>query len=198
MAAKIGLTGGIGSGKTTGANYFVDVGVQVINADQIARRISIPGTPQFEEIRQQFGDEVLDSSGDLDRKRLAEIIFSSSQKRKLLESILHPPIRVEMYALAAQNKQPYCILDIPLLFESEQYREMDRVVVVTCPREVRIERLQQQRNMYGDEIARVMNSQASDGQRLAIADDVIENGGTKEYMQPQVERLHKRYLELFS
>lgn len=198
MATKIGLTGGIGSGKTTVADCFRELGIGVIDADQVARNLTIPNTTQFDQIVQCFGDEVVDSDGQIDRKRLGRLVFSSAQKRKRLEAILHPPIRAEMYARARRDEQPYCILDIPLLVESGQYREMARVVVVDCRREVRIRRLRRQRNLSDAEIESVMRHQATDQQRLAVADDVIDNNGAIENIAAQVRALHQTYLALFA
>ena len=197
MAAKVGLTGGIGSGKTTVAGCFAGLGVQVIDADRIARRLTAPGTAQFAQIVECFGDEMADSEGRLDRKRLARVVFGSPEKRALLEAILHPPIRAEMHARAQRDERPYCLLDIPLLVESGQYREMARVVAVSCSRDLRIRRLRRHREMARAEIERIMASQASERQRLAVADDVIDNNGAMGDIEPRVMALHEIYLELF-
>lgn len=197
MAARVGLTGGIGSGKTTVADCFGGLGVQVIDADRIARRMTEPGTAQFAQILECFGGEMADSEGRLDRKRLGRVVFGSPEKRKLLESILHPPIRKEMYARARRDAQRYCILDIPLLVESGQYREMERVVTVSCSRDLRIRRLRRHRHRERAEIERIMESQAGDRQRLAVADDVIDNNRAIGDIEPRVVALHETYLELF-
>ena len=198
MAAKIGLTGGIGSGKSSVGECFASHGVLVIDADQIGRELCVPGTEQFAEIVAYFGDEIVTADGNLDRKKLGNIVFESPQKRRDLEAILHPPIRAEMSARATANAGRYCILDIPLLVESGQHVDMDRVAVVTCSRETRIARLQNQRNLTVDAITRIMQNQANDKERLAVADDVIDNNDTMENMQAQVAKLHQLYLDLFS
>ncbi len=197
MAAKIGLTGGLGSGKSTVAECFAAVGVQVIAADEIGRRLSQPGNSQFDQIVACFGDQILDSSGHIARQQLGEIVFGCAEKRKLLESILHPPIRAEMYARAAQDPQSYCILDIPLLVESAQYRDMHRVAVVSCARAERFQRLQQRRNMRAEQIERIMAQQTSEKNRLAVADDVIDNHGARADLMPQVQKLHATYSALY-
>ena len=197
MAAKVGLTGGIGSGKTTVANCFAKLGVQVIDADRIAHALTEPGSAQFEEILEYFGGEVLDPEGRLDRKRLGGIVFESAQKRKRLEAILHPPIRTEMYARAQRDEGRYCVLDIPLLIESGQHREMERVVAVTCSQDTRIRRLRRDRQMTRGEIERVMDSQVGEQARLAVADDVIDNAGGVGDIEARVAELHRGYLELF-
>ncbi len=198
MAVKVGLTGGIGSGKTTVADCFGELGIQVIDADRIARALTEPGTAQFAEIMECFGGEIMDSDGRLDRKQLGRVVFNSPQKRKQLESILHPPIRVEMYALAQQDAQRYCVLDIPLLVESGQYRDMRRVVVVACAPELRARRLREQRDMTDAQITQVMETQASEAERLARADDVIDNNGTPEDIETQVAALHQAYWKSFA
>ena len=198
MAAKIGLTGGIGSGKSSVGECFASHGVLVIDADQIGRELCVPGTKQFAEIVAYFGDDILDSVGELDRKKLSNIVFESPQKRRHLEAILHPPIRAEMSARATADNGRYCILDIPLLVESGQHVDMDRVAVVTCSRETRIARLQNQRNLTVETITRIMKNQASDKERLAIADDVINNNDTMKNMQAQVAKLHRLYSDLFA
>ncbi len=196
MAARVGLTGGIGGGKTTVADAFAALGVTVLDADVIARRISEPGTAQFERIVEQFGAGIVDEQGRLDRAQLGRIVFASKPQRELLESILHPPIRAEMHDRAARDAGRYCILDIPLLVESGQYREMERVLVVSCSRDVRVRRLRR-RGMKPAEIERVMRTQASERQRRAVADDVIDNNGDPADIEPQVRRLHDTYIELF-
>lgn len=202
MAARVGLTGGIGSGKTTVASYFTGLGVQVIDADQIGRDITEPGSAQSEEILAQilehFGNAVIDSQGRLKRKQLGKLVFNSPQKRKLLESILHPPILDNMLAQCQASKSPYCILEIPLLIESGQYPLMDRIVVVTCNPETRASRLQQHRKMSVDEINRVLDAQLSDQERVAKADDVIENDSTIAALEQKVHLLHENYCSLFS
>jgi len=197
MASRIGLTGGIGSGKSTVAGLFRKLGIETIDADQIARELTLPGTPEFEQIRDAFGSKVIDSSGNLDRKTLGEIVFSSDEKRRILESILHPPIRKDMLEKSLQSKSPYCILEIPLLIESGQYRDMDRVLVVTCKSSIRIQRLQQDRNLDTPTIVRILDAQLSDDERSANADDVIVNDSTIESLVKQVSALHRVYSAMF-
>ncbi len=197
VAARVGLTGGIGSGKTTVAGCFAGLGVQVIDADQIARDICEPGSAPFAQILECFGADLVDSRGRLERKRLGQIAFASAEKRQQLEAILHPPIRREMVARARRDERPYCVLDIPLLVETAQYREMERVLVVSCARAERIRRLRQ-RGMTHREIERVLRAQASERQRKAVADDLIDNNGAIEDIEPQVRALHAKYLELFA
>ena len=196
MAKKVGLTGGIGSGKSAVAECFAELGVSVIDADRIAHELSAPGSAQFEQIVARFGDEIVDTDDNLNRARLARIVFNSAQKRQQLEAILHPPIRAEMHAIAQRDTQSYCLLVIPLLLESGQQREMERVITVTCSRPTRIARLRQ-RGMSTDDIARVMKTQAREQQRIEMADDVIDNNFDRDAIAPQVRDLHQTYLALF-
>ncbi|MDA7955955.1 MAG: dephospho-CoA kinase [Gammaproteobacteria bacterium] len=196
--AKVGLTGGIGSGKSAVADCFAKLGVTVIDADAIARELTAPGGEQVDAVVKCFGEEIKDASGAIDRKKLGEMVFSSEERRKQLEAILHPPIRAKMLERAARADGAYCVLDIPLLVESGQYHEMlRRVAVVSCARETRIARLRSKRGMRAADIARVMQSQASEEERLAEADDVIYNNGAQADLAPRVEELHAEYSQLF-
>ena len=197
MAKKIGLTGGIGSGKSIVANLFKQFGIATINADLIAHALTRPGTPQFEQIIERFGNQIVDDSGHIDRKKLAKLVFRNANKRKLLESILHPPIIDEMFAQCRQSNALYCVLEIPLLIESGLDKSMDRVVVVTCNRSTRISRLQYYRNMDLDEIKRILAAQLSDSERSAVADDVITNDSTIATLEKQITALHQTYCALF-
>ena len=197
MASRVGLTGGIGSGKSTVANLFQQLGIDTIDADQIARQLTLPGTPQLEQIREVFGSVVFNDSGQLDRGTLGEIVFKCGTKREMLEAILHPPIREHMLEKSRQSNSPYCILEIPLLIESGQFREMDRVLVVTCKSSIREKRLQQDRNLDLQTIHRILDTQLSDEERSAEADDVIINDSTIESLEKQVGALHRSYCSMF-
>ena len=197
MAMMVGLTGGIGGGKSAVADCFIDLGIGVIDADRIAHRLSAPGTAEFAAIVECFGDSIVDADGNLARKKLADIIFADTDKKKQLEAILHPPIRNEMYARAREDARAYCILDIPLLIENAQHHEMHRVLVVACAVETRIQRLQNARGMTRKTIEQIINIQASEAQRLAAADDVIDNNGDIAALASQVSALHQKYLALF-
>ena len=197
MASRVGLTGGIGSGKSTVAKLFQQLGIDTIDADQIARQLTIQGTPQFEQITEVFGSAVIDDSGLLDRAALGIIVFNNSKKREMLEAILHPPIREYMLEKSQKSTSPYCILEIPLLIESGQYHEMDRVLVVTCNSSIRKKRLRQDRNLDMQTISRILDAQLSDDERSANADDVIANDSTIESLEQQVSALHKTYCAMF-
>lgn len=196
--AKVGLTGGIGCGKSAVAACFRELGVRVIDADAVARELVAPGAAQFDAVVECFGGEIVGADGGIAREKLGALVFASADARKKLEAILHPPIRAEMYARAARARGAYCVLDIPLLVENGQYREMQRVAVVVCARKTRIARLQSARGMCAAHIERVMKTQASESERRAVADDIIDNNGARDALMPQVRALHEKYLRLFS
>ncbi len=193
---KIGLTGGIGSGKSVVATLFSKRGIPIISADKIAHQLTHPGSPQLKQISAKFGDDVFTRDGELDRKKMAQIIFSNPDKKEQLETILHPPIREAMHHQTDMLSAPYVILEIPLLLESGQYRDMDRVLLVITSLEIRKKRLLERGVLNTQQIEKIIGQQADDKERLEIADDVIENNSTQDQLSKQVERLHRRYLEL--
>lgn len=197
MAARIGLTGGIGSGKSSVAELFKQLRVEVIDADSIAREITKPGSPALEEIAQRFGKNILLPDGGLNRNSLADLVFSDEDQRRWLESLLHPEIRRRMDQSASNCPDPYCVLEIPLLVESGRYRDMARIIVVHCPKETRIERLKSFRDMPPSVAEKIMNNQASDEERLAVADFVVDNTGSLSDLEPQVVKIHHLLLKLF-
>ncbi len=193
---KVGLTGGIGSGKSTVAERLAGLGAGVVDTDLIARELTEPGTPTLTLIAAAFGAEILLPDGTLDRSALRERVFRGREARDRLESILHPPIRDLMLERAAGLSAPYAVLVVPLLFETGQEALMDRVLVVDCPEQTQIERVKRRSQLPSPEIARILASQISRAQRLARADDVIDNSGEPAALEPQVERLHRSYLAL--
>jgi dephospho-CoA kinase len=193
---KVGLTGGIGSGKSCVADLFAGLGAGVIDTDLIARELTEPGTSTLAQIVCDFGVEVLSPDGTLDRGGLRERVFRDRAARSRLESILHPRIRDLMLERAAKLHAPYAVLVVPLLFETGQEILMDRVLVVDCPKATQIQRVQRRNQLAPAEIARILASQVSRAERLARADDVIDNSGERVALEPQVERLHRVYLDL--
>ncbi len=192
----VGLTGGIGSGKSAVAERFQALGVPVIDADEAARAVVDPGTPGLARVRSRFGDQVVDADGRLDRRRLREIVFRDPAARRDLETILHPLIRTHMRSQLDTLRAPYAILAIPLLLETGQAGDMDRVLVVDCPERLQIERVCARDGIDPERARAILAAQASREQRLEAADDVIDNSGPPERLQPQVEALHRRYLAL--
>jgi dephospho-CoA kinase len=201
LGLVIGLTGGIGSGKSAVAEEFARLGATVVDTDAIAHELTGPGGAAVAEVMRQFGSAYVDAAGAMDRKRMRDLVFSDAEEKQRLEALLHPMIRDEsarrIAAAFANRSGPYAVHVVPLLIESPGYRErVGRVLVVDCPEDLQIARVRQRSGLPEDEIRRVIASQIRREKRLAAADDVINNSGTIAAMQQQVERLHKTYLQL--
>jgi dephospho-CoA kinase len=193
---RVGLTGGIASGKTTVADLFAELGAVLIDTDIIARDVVRPGTPALGEIADTFGEDVMAPGGALDRRALRELVFDDAGKRRALEAIVHPRIRAEAERQMRTLGGPYQIIIVPLLVGSPLQQELDRILVVDCSEETQLQRLCQ-RDGVSEQLARKMvASQASRDERLAIADDVVSNDGELHETRRQVEQLHRHYLEL--
>lgn len=192
---RIGLTGGIASGKSTVAGMFAARGVPVIDADEIAHRLTRPGEPALREIADAFGADLL-HDGALDRRRLAERVFHNPSDRRRLEAILHPRIRDVMRTEAGRLAAAYCLLVIPLLVETGQRDLVDRLLVVDVDEQTQIDRIRRRDPRSEDEIRAILAAQAPRARRLAAADDVIANTGDLAALESQVENLHHKYLEL--
>lgn len=195
---SIGLTGGIGSGKTTVANSFKELGVPIIDADDIAHEITKPNTPELKTIIDHFGKVIINKDGTLNRKKLREIIFSNLQQRLWLEKMLHPAIIRIMKERASQLTSPYCILVIPLLIETKNVGLVDRILVVDAPETLQIERTQKRSQLDEQQIRAILQTQTSRNQRLALADDVIVNDKDIAVLQRKVFELHCKYLKITS
>ncbi len=194
MPYRVGLTGGIGSGKSTVASIFSRLGVPVIDADQVARSIVEPGTKALSELRVHFGEGIL-SEGQLNRRRLREIIFKDEAARQWVESLLHPLIKAEILSQADRQDRAYVVLEIPLLFENGYKHLVDRILVIDIPTQVQIDRVTRRDHVPADQVESVIRAQIPAETRLNQADDVIENTGDLDLLQKQVESLHRRYLE---
>lgn len=190
----VGLTGGIASGKSTVADYLTKLGVPVIDADVLARELVEPYKPAFKEVVATFGTEVLDSTGQLDRARLRAVVFDNPERRRQLEGILHPRIRAEMQRRVQAIEAPYCVLCIPLLLETGQRDQVHRVLVVDTPPELQIRRVQARDGSDRQIIDGILRAQVGRAERLAAADDVIENRGDLAELHAQIRALHRRYL----
>lgn len=191
---RIGLTGGIASGKSTVADLFAGHDVPIIDTDVIARELVQPGKPALDEIRTAFGDEVFDDQGQLDRAAMREVVFSDASRRAKLESILHPRIRDEAIARSSATDGPYQIIVVPLLVESPMRQFMDRVLVVDCDEETQLSRLLARDSENEDQARRILAAQANRAERLGIADDVISNDDDLANTRQQVDALHAKYL----
>jgi dephospho-CoA kinase len=197
MPLTVGMTGGIGSGKSVAADHFRGLGAEVIDTDQIAHELTRPGSPALAEIRADLGDEVFTDDGRLERGRLRAKVFSDPQARIRLEAILHPLIRAEVLRRIAASGAPYRIVVVPLLFETGAYRDVvDRVLVVDCPEGRQIERTMRRSGLSAEDVRAIMATQAPRAQRLKEADDVLYNDGHLDSLRREVEKLHQVYLSL--
>ena len=192
----IGLTGGIGSGKSTVADYFGALGVPIIDADAVAREVVTPGSDALREITAHFGAEILNPDGTLNRGRLRGVVFRDTAQRGALEKIVHPRIYADLRRRIAALDAAYCVVVIPLLLETGQTGFVDRVLVVDSPEASQRSRVQARDGLSPEEIAAIMRSQAARQSRLAIADDLINNDGSLAELRQQTEALHQHYLRL--
>jgi dephospho-CoA kinase len=196
MPFTVALTGGIASGKSAVARRFETLGVHVYDADLAARVVVEPGSDGLASIVAAFGDDVLNTQGQLDRPAMRQRVFADPTARRTLEAIVHPRVRQWLLEHAQADKGPYVILAIPLLTENiGHYRWVDRILVVDVPEETQILRLVVRDGIEEDLAARILASQASRAARLALADEVIENSGPEAELDDQVATLHRRYLE---
>ncbi len=192
---KVGLTGGVGCGKSTVASLFAERGVPVLDADQMAHAMVEPGQPGYDAIIAAFGDKLLDN-GRINRNRLRNRVFANAADRRILESILHPLVYQALHDQAQGLKSPYCLFAIPLLIETGQQDFVDRILVVDCLPGQQYERVRQRDGLDDISIGLIMQAQASREVKLAAANDVIENTGRIEQLQTQVEKLHQAYLAM--
>jgi len=195
---KIGLTGGIGSGKTTITKKLSSLGVPIIDADEISRDLVKPGQPAFVEIVNEFGDKVLGDSGEINRQYLRSLIFSDAKSRVKLESILHPLIRMKIAHKVESLDSPYCIIVIPLLIETGQTELVDRILVVNVSRELQVSRTMERDNTSAEAVEAIINSQVDNQTRLSLADDILDNSGDLESLLAQIERLNDKYKSLLN
>ncbi|MDH5734737.1 MAG: dephospho-CoA kinase [Gammaproteobacteria bacterium] len=190
----IGLTGGIGSGKSTVAELFRKRNIPIIDTDILARELVRPGQPALNEIIQTFGDTVIHKNGELDRQTLARLTFQNESARKKLEAILHPKIRQLMTEQINSVSAPYVIAVIPLLIEAGQTDLVNHILLVDCPEEIQIHRVKQRDNRDEQQIREILNAQASRQTKIAMADDIIENQGELSDLDAKIEKLHQKYL----
>ena len=196
-AYTVGLTGGIGSGKSAVADLFAKLGAYVVDTDEIAHELTRPGGAAIAQVRAVFGAEAIAADGSLDRARMRRLAFGDARERKRLEAILHPLIRAESARRVGLARGPYAILVIPLLVEGGVDRSRTaRVLVVDCPERLQVERVVRRSGLPETEVRAIMASQATREERLAAADDVIDNSGAPEALERQVSRLNEKYLTL--
>jgi dephospho-CoA kinase len=193
----VGLTGGIGSGKSTVADLFANLGAKIIDADLIAHQLTAPDGLAIDAIRGAFGPQLISADGSLDRPSMRSLVFADDSQRVKLEAILHPLIRSQTERAIVASNTPYVMLVIPLLFESPNWRaRVQRAVVVDCSEEMQISRVMQRSSMARHEVLAIMAKQVSRQERLAVADDVIDNSGDQHSLNAIVVQLHRRYLKL--
>ena len=195
-AYRVGLTGGIASGKSTAAKFFGALGVPILDSDQVARDVVEPGQPPLERLVERFGPKILTADGHLDRPALRDIVFSDPKARTDLEALTHPAIGAAMEARSAAAGGPYQILVIPLLVEKNLAAHVDRVLVVDCDEELQMRRLRDRDGSTPEQVQAILKAQAPRAARLKAADDVIHNDTDMSAVRDQVAALHARYLEL--
>lgn len=191
---RIGLTGGLASGKSTVAALFAAKGVPVIDTDLIARDVVRTGTPAHAAVVNAFGISILDPTGAVDRARLRERVFADPHARRQLESILHPHIRAETEDRLARLIAPYCVVVVPLLIETDFDELVDRILVIDAEEALQIERAMRRSGLTSEAVRAILAAQTDRATRRARADDIIENNGDAAGLAPQVDALHQRYL----
>ncbi|WP_420910981.1 dephospho-CoA kinase [Venatoribacter cucullus] len=190
----LGLTGGIGSGKSAASDYFAKLGIVVVDADIVAREVVEPGQPAWQAIREHFGPEVLQADGSLNRAWLRQKVFAEPAERQWLEQQTHPRIRDSIIRQLQQAQSPYAILSSPLLFESGQAQLTARTLLIDVPEDVQLQRASARDGNDAEQIRRIMAAQLSRQERRARADDLVDNSGSLEQLYAQLQGLHERYL----
>lgn len=192
----IGLTGGIGSGKTAASDYFAQLGITIVDADIASRVVVAPDSEALKTIAEHFGSHILLANGELDRATLRALIFSSLNEKQWLESLLHPLIAAEIDQQLKAITSPYGILVSPLLLENQQHLRCDRILVIDVPEELQIARACQRDANSIEQVKRIIASQISRQERCTRADDIVDNSQGLEELHQQIDRLHRHYLQL--
>lgn len=192
----IGVTGGIGSGKTAATDRFQELGITVVDADLASRVVVEPGKPALQAIAEHFGEHLITAGGELDRRALREIVFADPSQRKWLESLTHPLIAQEILTQIQASQSPYTILASPLLLESSQHKMAERILVIDVPVEQQIARTVTRDHTTEEGVKAIIAAQMSRDERLAKADDVICNDQDLQHLRAKVDQLHKTYLEM--
>lgn len=193
---RVGLTGGIGSGKSTVARLFSEHHINVIDTDQIAHQVSQPDGPAYQAIIEAFGSEILAADNSIDRKKLARIIFNSSEKKQQLENILHPLIWLIVEQQVAAATSAYCIIAVPLLFEGHHQSRFNTTLAVDCSEKLRIERIMQRDQRTLNDIKAIIKNQITADERVRLADHVITNNASLDTLKTDVHHLHEKFLRL--
>jgi len=193
---RVGLTGGIGSGKNYVCRLFAELGAVVIDADLVARELVKPGRPLLHSLVQLFGKGIILPNGELDRQRLRHVVFSDHSRRKALDAIMHPAIYQQIETELAGVQYGYCIIALPLLLETRHLASIDRILVVDCSEELQVSRVVKRDHVDQEQVRAIMAAQTSRQLRLQAADDVIENSGDETLLADRVKKLHQFYLAL--
>ena len=194
----IGLTGGIGSGKSAAAALFKNIGVDLVDADDLARDSLNINSEGYKLFIEEFGDEYLDENKNINRELIRKLIFNDSDAKSKLENIIHPIVRTGVETFIKNNKSDYCIIVVPLIFETNSSKIYDRVLVIDCDVDIQILRTSKRDNQTKSDIKNIVNKQATREQRLSIADDVIVNNGSLDLLRNEVTKMHKKYLEIIN
>ena len=192
----VGLTGGIGSGKSAAGNEFFKLGITVIDADSVAKDAASKNTKAYRNIVDHFGSNILNNLKEIDRKKLWDIIFSDPSQKDILESFLHPVIRENITNQILSSKSQYTIIMVPLIFETNSMNQYQRILVVDCDEEIQISRAAKRDNSSKEDIKKILNSQATREERLSIANEVILNNSSIKSLQMEVLRVHQIYMDL--
>jgi dephospho-CoA kinase len=198
MPFILGVTGGVGSGKSAATDYFATLGINIVDADVIAHQVVSKGSPLLVTIKDHFGDAIILENGELNRVGLREIVFNKPHEKKWLENLLHPVIRKEIRSQLAAASSPYVILSAPLLFENNLQLEVDRTLVIDCDESLQLERASKRDNSNSELIQKIMSQQIDRNTRLARADDVIENNGSLLELKKSVEHYHQQLINHLS
>ena len=192
----IGLTGGIGSGKSAAAALFKDICVDIIDADDLARDSLSINSEGYKLFIEEFGDKYLDENKNINRELIRKLIFNDSDAKSKLENIIHPIVRSGIETFIKNKKSNYCIIVVPLIFETNSSKIYDRVLVIDCDVDIQISRTSKRDNQTKSDIENIINKQATREQRLSIADDIIVNNGSLDLLRNEVLKIHKKYLEI--
>ena len=194
----IGLTGGIGSGKSAAADCFIELGIDVIDADIIAKNTLSKDSHSYNLFVQKFGESLLDKNKEVNRTLLRKEIFSNEIKKKELENIIHPIVRSKILDFINNSKSPYCIVMVPLIFETNSSDNYDRILLIDCDVETQIKRSSLRDNQSNKDIQKIISSQATRDERLTIADDVVLNSSSFVYLKNEIFKIHKKYMEIIN
>ncbi|HVJ23408.1 MAG TPA: dephospho-CoA kinase [Burkholderiales bacterium] len=196
MTLVVGLTGGIGSGKSAAADEFARLGAAIVDTDVIAHELTGSGGLAIPGIKKLFGEQAIGPDGAMDRGKMRDQVFSDPEAKRKLEALLHPLIREESARRIAAARAPYVVHVVPLLIESPDYRRrVDRVLVIDAPEDTQVARVRSRSGLSEDEVRAIMRTQAPRAQRLAAADEVLDNGGSRDALRTQVAALHQKYLQ---